>query len=71
MRSRNNIAREVDSFPDIACLPFETERRLLGMASWLLGVETHFGAFLLPIDGQNLGIEIEAHGGDGSGFSRR
>jgi hypothetical protein len=71
MRSRMDIAGEVDSFPDIARLPLETEKRLIGRASPLLGVEAHFGALLLPINSQNLGIEIEDHGNKRMGLHQK
>jgi hypothetical protein len=71
MRSWMDIAREINSLPDIAGLSFETEKGLIGGTSSLLWVETHFGSLLLAIDGQDFGIEIEDHRGDGVGFHQK
>ena len=69
--SRMDIAREVDPFPDIACFSLETEKRLIRRASSLLGVEPHFGSLLLAIDGQDFGIEVEDHRGEGIGLHQK
>jgi len=66
-----DIAREVDSFPDIARLSLETEKGLIGGTSSLLWVETHFGSLMLAIDSQDFGIEIEDYRGDRVWFHQK
>ena len=61
-----DIARKIASLPDIACFPFEAEKRLIGRTSSLLGVESNPGTLLLAVDCQDLGIEIEDHRGGGT-----
>ena len=68
VRSRMDISREVNSFPDMARPPLETEKGLIGGTSSLLWAEPHFGSLLLAIDAQDFGIEIEDYRGDGVGF---
>jgi hypothetical protein len=63
-----DIPREVDSFPDIARLPLEAEKGLIGRTSSLFGIETNPGSLLLAIDRQDLCIEVEDHRGYGIGF---
>ena len=71
VRSRMDIAREVDAFPDIARLSLETEKGLIGGTPSLLWVETHFGSLLLAIDSQDFGIEIEDYRGDRVWFHQK
>lgn len=66
-----HIAREINAFPDIACFSFEAEKGLIGRTSSLLWIESDSGSFLLAVDGQNLGIEIEDHRGEGIGFHQK
>jgi len=66
-----HIPGEVDSFPDIARLPLETEEGLIGGTPSLLGVEPDFGPLLVAIDRQDLGIQVEEDGGEGSGLHEK
>jgi len=68
VRGWMDIPGEVNPFPDIAGLSLETEKGLVRGTSSLLWVETHSSSLLLAIDGQDFGIEIEDHRGDGVGF---
>jgi hypothetical protein len=65
-----DIARKITSLPDIACFPFEAEKRLIGRTSSLFGVESNPGVLLLAMYRQGLGIEIADHGGGGIRFSQ-
>lgn len=63
-----DVAGEIDSLPYISCFAFEAKKRLIGRTSSFLGVEANFGSFLLTIDSQYFGIEIEDHRRKGIGF---
>lgn len=65
-----DIAREVISFPNVACLAFKTQKGLIRRTPSLLGVEPHFGSLLLAIDGQDFGVEIENHRREHMGFAQ-
>jgi hypothetical protein len=71
VRSWMDIAREIDSFPDIARLSFETEKGLIRGPSPLLRIEPHSGSLLLSIDSENFGIEVEDYGGERIGFHEK
>jgi hypothetical protein len=61
MGCRMDIAREIDSLPDISCFAFETEEGVIGRPSSFLGIVANSGSFLLAIDRKDLGVEIEDH----------
>ena len=65
---RMSIAREIGSFPDIAGFAFEAKERLIRRAASLFGVEPDTGSLLLAIDRDDVGIQVEDHGGKRVGF---
>ena len=71
MRSRMDIAREIDSFPNISCFAFEAEKGLIGRPSPFLWIVAHPGSFLLTVDRKNLGIEVDDHRGERIGFHQK
>jgi len=68
MGCRMDIAREIDSFPNISCFAFEAEKGLIGRPSPFLWIVADPGSFLLTVDRKDLGIEIEDHRGERIGF---
>jgi hypothetical protein len=68
MGSGMDISRKIHSLPYISCFAFETKEGLIGRPSSFLGIVAHFGSFLLAIDSQDFGIEIEDYRGEGLGF---
>ena len=71
VRSRMDVSRQVDPFPDIARLPLETEKGLVGGTPSLFWIEANLGSLLLSIDCQNLCIEVEDDRGDGIGLHQK
>jgi hypothetical protein len=71
MGSGMDIARQIDSLPDISCFPFETEEGLIGRPSSFLWIVANSGSLLLTIDSKDFGIEIEYCRREGIGFHQK